>query len=234
MRTFVIFVIIVFISICSVGMYRPGDVDENSLLCPRLSVIEIGKKEYAGIKAGTLDSLLFSLLEEHLPLHKDMLPKVGLFQQLPHSDNDTIGADYIYNVGDSDFVYRLFSIETGWEFIHGAKPDTTFGYRADLLTESCRGTYSSKRCDASVQFYRKREGEEEVLPYLREGFAFKVILSSGYIQSVEGVLFMCLLNHRRMWKAAFADSLGPSRISPPQFAPPAEPLPVPPLPKKKR
>ena len=62
MRTFVIFVIIVFISICSVGMYRPGDVDENSLLCPRLSVIEIGKKEYAGIKAGTLDSLLFSFL----------------------------------------------------------------------------------------------------------------------------------------------------------------------------
>ncbi|MBJ2161755.1 MAG: hypothetical protein JFR39_06645 [Muribaculaceae bacterium] len=35
-------------------------------------------------------------------------------------------------------------------------------------------------------------------------------------------------------RAAFADSLGPSRISPPQFAPPAEPLPVPLLPKKKR
>lgn len=35
-------------------------------------------------------------------------------------------------------------------------------------------------------------------------------------------------------KAAFADSLGPSQISPPQFAPPAEPLPIPHLPKKKR
>jgi hypothetical protein len=35
-------------------------------------------------------------------------------------------------------------------------------------------------------------------------------------------------------RAAFADSLGPSQISPPQFAPPAEPLPVPLLPKKKR
>ena len=207
--------------------------DLDSPLRPRQSVIDI-KREYGGIKSESLDSLVFGFLRDHLPQYADMYPKVELIRKLPHSDNDTIGAVYIYYVGDSDFVYRLFSIETGWEFIHGAKPDTTFGYRADLLTESCRGTYSSKRCDASVQFYRKREGEEEVLPYLREGFAFKVILSSGYIQSVEGVLFMCLLNHRRMWKAAFADSLGPSRISPPQFAPPAEPLPVPPLPKKKR
>lgn len=232
MRTFVIFVIIVFISICSVGMYTPGDVDENSLLCPRLSVIEIGRKEYAGIKAGSLDSLLFSLLEEHLPLHKDMLPKIGLFQQLPHSDNDTIGAVYIYNFGDSDFHYRLFSIETGWEFVHGAQPDTTFGYRADLLTEFCKGTYNSKRCDAIADSFRKNKGL--VSSYLREGFVFKVILLSGYIQSVEGILFMRLLGHRRMWEAAFADSLGPSQISPPQFAPPAEPLPVQPLPRKKR
>ena len=205
--------------------------DLDSPLRPRQSVIDI-KREYGGIKSESLDSLVFGFLRDHLPQYADMYPKVELIRKLPHSDNDTIGADYIYNVGDSDFVYRLFSIETGWEFVHGAKSDTTFGYRADLLTEFCKGTYNSKRCDAFADSYRKNKGL--VSSYLREGFFFKVILSSGYIQSVEGVLFMRLLDHRRMWEAAFSDSLGPSQISPPQFAPPAEPLPVPALPKKKR
>ena len=205
--------------------------DLDSPLRPRQSVIDI-KREYGEIKSESLDSLVFGFLRDHLPQYANMYPKVELIRKLPHSDNDTIGAVYIYRLNDSDFIYRMFSIDTGWEFVNSINPDTIFSYRADLLTEFCKATYSSKRCDASVESYQKREGHYGF--YLHEGFAFKVILSSGYIQSVEGVLFMRLLDHRRMWEAAFADSLGPSQISPPQFAPPAEPLPVQPLPRKKR
>ncbi len=198
--------------------------DLDSPLRPRQSVIDI-KREYGGIKSESLDSLVFGFLRDHLPQYADMYPKVELIRKLPHSDDDTIGVEYIYDKDTGGFGYRMFSLNKGCEFVNSTKPDTIFGY--PISREPGLG-----RC---VFFIKRHKSSKGRYTYsLREGFVLKVILLSGYIQSVEGVLFMRLLDHRRMWEAAFSDSLGPSRISPPQFAPPAEPLPVPALPKKKR
>ena len=94
--------------------------DLDSSLRPRLSVIDI-KREYGEIKSESLDSLVFGFLRDNLPQYADMYPKVELIRKLPHSDDDTIGVEYIYDKDTSGFGYRMFSLNKGWEFVNSTK-----------------------------------------------------------------------------------------------------------------